>query len=57
MTRLAMWHQFGRRPSLEAVLLYAVQQALKGYGKTHPDSKRTHRAKLEARARKQRSHQ
>lgn len=39
---------------LETAIVWAVQQALKGYGVKHPDSKRTRRARMESRARKQR---
>lgn len=39
--------------SLEHAIVTAVQAALKGYGIKHPDSKRTRRAKLRSRARKQ----
>lgn len=33
-------HMFGKAPDLAAVLIWATQQALKGYGKAHPDTKR-----------------
>ena len=31
---------FGRKPDLTAILIWATQQALKGYGVAHPDMKR-----------------
>ena len=38
--------------SLEHAIVTACQQALKGYGVKHPDSKRTRRAKLRAKWRR-----
>ena len=40
MNRYEIRKQFGKSPDLYAVLVWATQQALKGFGKTHPDSKR-----------------
>jgi hypothetical protein len=39
---------------LASAILGAVQQALKGYGTKHPDSKRTRRSNIEARERRAR---
>jgi hypothetical protein len=40
MNRWEIRKQFGRRPSLEAVIIWSVQQVLKHRGIKHPDSKR-----------------
>jgi hypothetical protein len=40
MNRYQLMHQFGKNPDIVAVLVWATQQALKAYGKTHPDYKR-----------------
>ena len=40
MNSYQMRKQFGCNPDVVAVLVWATQKALKGYGKTHPDSKR-----------------
>lgn len=46
--------RWGRQPELAHVVFLAVREALLSKRRPHPDSKRTRRAKLEARARKQR---
>lgn len=48
MNRREIRKQFGRRVPLEAVLIYAIQHALKGYRITHPDSKRQRKARNRA---------
>ena len=48
MNHRQMRRQFGARPSLEAVLVYAVQHALKGFRIRHPDGKRQRCARLRA---------
>ena len=40
MNRYQIRKQFGRNPDTCAVLVWAVQQALKGYRTRHPDHKR-----------------
>jgi hypothetical protein len=42
--RFSLNYQY--RNSLTGALVYALQQALKGYGITHPDSKRQRKARL-----------
>ena len=46
MTRCEVRKQFGRNPSLHAVLVWATQQALRGYGVKHPDRKRQRTTRL-----------
>lgn len=50
MTTRTIRKQFGRRPSLASVLVWAIQQALKGYGIKHPDSKRQRGARASSRS-------
>jgi hypothetical protein len=38
--------QFGRKPNLSAVLIWAAQQALRCFGAKHSDSKRQRTTKL-----------
>jgi hypothetical protein len=40
MNRYEIRKQFGRNPDTCAVLVWAIQQALKGFGIKHPDRKR-----------------
>ena len=40
MDHYKMRRMFGKKPALSAVLVWATQQALKGIGVTHPDTKR-----------------
>jgi hypothetical protein len=46
MNRYEVRKQFGRNPSLYAVLVWATQQALRGYGVKHPDHKRQRTTRL-----------
>jgi hypothetical protein len=46
MNRYEMRRQFGRNPDTCAVLVWAIQQALKGIGKRHPDGKRQRKSRL-----------
>ena len=40
MDHYQIQRQFGKNPDLYAVLVWATQKALKGYGVKHPDMKR-----------------
>jgi len=40
--------QFGRNPNLSAVIVYAVQQALRPFGCNHGDPSRSRMARLRA---------
>lgn len=46
MNRYEMRKQFGSSPDTCAVLVWAIQQALKGFGKRHPDGKRQRKSRL-----------
>ena len=46
MNRYRFFKTFGLKPKLNTIILWSVQQALRGYGVKHPDCKRTRRAKL-----------
>jgi len=46
MNRRALRKQFGKNPSLSAVLVYAVQQALRPLGRNHGDPSRSRTARL-----------
>jgi hypothetical protein len=45
MDRHDIRKMFGRKPSLDAVLIWSLQQALKGIRAKHPDGKRQRRRK------------
>ena len=44
--KLDKWYSWQYRHSLSGALVWALQQALKGYGITHPDPKRQRSRKL-----------
>ena len=45
MNRYEIRRQFGCKPDLAAVLVFSLQQALRG-SRTHPDSKRQRKTRL-----------
>jgi hypothetical protein len=46
MNRRELRKQFGRNPSLSAVIVYAVQQALRPFGCNHGDPSRSRTARV-----------
>jgi hypothetical protein len=52
---MALGYRWSKRyVSLQTAILSAIQAALKWYGTKHPDSKRTRRVRMVARARRTR---